>query len=183
MRLFNAEIFDEHLEDPAGAGSGAISSVAWACLLARAETLRFTFLVDGVTGSPTLVVALIGSNADGYYQETEKYLYQNTVSSSTTIAATYSSTDVTYPPPRHLFVEALVFGAGTKLHIKVWVCGRGPQLLEPIPITTATFANQYAAARMIDDEDHLAGRKQVLKQGASLFYPPELILPSQKWER
>jgi len=53
----------------------------------------------------------------------------------------------------------------------------------PIPATAATFSSQLAAARMLEDEDRLPPRKRVLKQGASLFYPPELLQPSLKWDR
>jgi hypothetical protein len=183
LRLFQAKLIDEFLEDPNGAGAFAISSTSWACLLPRAEALKFTCVVDTVTGSPTLILNLLGSNSDWNYLELTKPLFAASVSGVTTITPFYSPADATYPPPRHLFLEAVVTGSGTKAHVKLWVCGRGPQLLEPTPPAPPTFAAQYDAARFIADEDRLPGKKRALKQGASLFYPPGLFLPSLKWDR
>jgi hypothetical protein len=183
VRIFNAKIIDAHLEDSSGGGAGAESSTAWACLLPRAETLKFTCLIDTVTGSPTFTLKVLGSNADWNYQETTASTTTAPFSSATTVILVYSTSDPHYPPPRHLIVTATITGSGTKGHVKVWVCGRGPQLLEAMPPAGASFVAQYAAAKMIEDEDRLAGRKRALNQGASLFYPPELFLPSLKWDR
>lgn len=180
MRLFNAKIIDRHLE---GDGAGVESSDGWACLLARAESLKFLCVVDEVSNAPTLTIDFYGALADVSSPELTKRLVSQPVSGPTTIAATFTAQDSGFPPPRHLFVVASIAGAGGVAHLRVWACGRGPQLLEATPAAQATFASQLVAARMVADEDRLPGQKRLLKQGASLFYPPELWEPSLKWER
>lgn len=181
MRLFNAQLLDEHLE---GGGAFTEPPWAWACFLARAEALKFFCVTDQVTGSPTLNVDLLGGNAGDPDEMTKQALINKVLAAGTTvITATYSSQDAKFPPPRHLFIVASIAGAGTKAHVQLWVCGRGPQLLEAIPPASASFASQYAAARVLADEDRLPLKKVVLRAGASVFYPPELFLPSLKWER
>lgn len=187
MRLFNAKIIDRRLEGD----SVAMASEAWACLLARAESLKFVCFVDQVINSPVLHLELFGSAIDadliqsfiGFeIVKSLKVLSDGTVTGATTITAAYSQTDGAWPPPKHLFVEATLTGATGTAHIEVWVCGRGPQLLEAAP-ATSTFAAQLAAARACEDENRLPSCKRVLRQGASLFYPPELFEPSLKWDR
>jgi len=185
MRLFHAQLLDEHLE---GAGNFAFADQPWACLLSRAEALRFTCIVDGVSGgSPVLIVALFGNAAAKMDVDAEvTTILLNTValvSGTNAFAMSYSPQDATNPPPKHLFLYAFITGTAPKAHVQVWVCGRGPQLLEAIQPVVPSFSAQYAAARMIEDEGRLPGRKQALRQGASLFYPPELFLPALVWER
>lgn len=186
MRLFQSEILDERLEvDGAGAGGQAFSSNGWSLLLARAETLKFFCIVDQVVGSPTLTVHLLGSTSDISNPEfTKSSLVPATgVSGGKILTGTFGSGDTGFPPPRHLIAWAILSGNSTKAHVRIWVCGRGPQLLEAIPPAAASFRAQYAAAKMLDDEDSVSLKKQSLRPGASLFYPPELSDPSLKWER
>ena len=180
MRLFHAQILDEHLEG----GSSVQIAEPWACFLARAEMLKFTCIADQVSGTPTLTLLLFGGPAQYINEDTKTLLNAIPLVSGTNLfSATYSPQDATYPPLRHLYLEADMGGTAPKAHIQLWVCGRGPQLLEAIPPVSASFAAQYAAAKMLEDEDCLPQKKRVLRQGASLFYPPELFLPSLKWER
>jgi len=185
MRLFNALILDEFIEGTGQPGP----SLGWALLLARAETLKFTFIVDTISGtSPTLTVNLIGSLGDdtSANAEVSKALLSNqslTAGVTSVVTATYSAVDATNPPLRYLSLATAVGGSSPKAHVRAWVCGRGPQLLEPIAKSPATFAAQYQAAKMLEDENRGAVQKRVTKAGTSLFYPPELFLPSLSWDR
>ena len=185
MRLFQALLLDVELS----AGySLQKASDAWACLLSRAESLRFTCIVDQVGGtSPTFSLNLYGSAIpNGAAVYAEKIVLLNAaalVSGPNALTASYLPTDPTNPPSKELFVEASIGGTGQTAHVRVWVCGRGPQLLEALAPVSPTFAAQYSAARMTDDQNRLPGRKRALPQGASLFYPPELFFPSLTWER
>jgi hypothetical protein len=99
------------------------------------------------------------------------------------LAGTYSPSDAAYPPLKHLAVEAELAGGSAMAHVRIWVCGRGPQLLETSAPSEATFPAQLAAARACADEDRTIARKRVLRPGASYFYPPEVFEPSLKWDR
>lgn len=188
MRLFNAKIIDRRLEGD----TITMASEAWACMLARAEALKFVCFVDQVSTSPTLHVELFGgaiaadleqSFMTFQYLQSLKVLINQSVSGAATISATFSPADATWPPPKHLFVEATLPGATGAAHIELWVCGRGPQLLEATPPSAATLPALLAAARACEDENRLPARKRVLRQGASLYYPPDLFEPSLKWDR
>jgi hypothetical protein len=183
MRLFQAQLIDRRLE---GTGAVAIQSEPWRSLLTRAESLRFFCVADQVSGtSPTLALTLKGSAESSFnHGETTKSLFSQVLSAGiNVITASYSPAD-SYPPPRHLGVNATLTGSSNPVaHVQVWVCGRGPQLLEAIPPVAPTFAAQLAAARKCADEDLISTRKAVLPQGASLFYPPELFQPMLKWDR
>lgn len=174
MRLFQAKILDDYLEGTTGS---LVTSAAWSCLLARAESLKFTCLADQVSGPPTVRIDLLGSNSDGTGEFTKNLLLDTAIAAGMVPMATYGPGDTTYPPPRHLIVWARTTAGSGKAHLQIWVCGRGPQLLEAIPPTAASFGAQYAAARMMADEDNVALKKQALRPGASLFYPPELYDP------
>jgi len=180
MRLFNAEIFDETLE---GDLAHAEAPYGWNLLLARAEALKFFCVADQVTGTPTLSVTLSGQNAGDSGEQTKIVINKALAAGTNLVTGAYSSQDPLFPPLRYLFVSVQITGANTKAHIRLWACGRGPQLLEAIPPASAQFSEQHAAAKMLADEDRLPLKKQVLRQGASLFYPPELFLPSLTWER
>lgn len=178
MRLFQALILDEHLEGTAFYES----SYAWGFLLARAEALKFICVADQVTGTPTLTISLSGGNMGDSGETTKLNLISGGLAAGTNLlTGTYSAADTTFPPPRHLIVDASL--SGNTAHVRLWVCGRGPQLLEAIPQASASLSAQAAAARMLADEDRLPLNKRVLRQGQSAFFPPELLLPSLKWER
>lgn len=182
MRLFHAQLLRDHLE---GDGDLVLSSMAWTCLLSRAEALKFICVTSGVSGgTPQLTLTLAGAADFGYFETSKALLSQVPLSSTgNTFQVSYSASDSTNPPPKHLFLEATLNGTDPKALVEVWVCGRGPQLLEATPPAVPSFQAQYAAAKMLEDEDRLPGRKRALPPGASLFYPPELFLPSLKWDR
>lgn len=184
MRLFHAQVLDVYLE---GNLAYAYASEPWACLLSRAEALRFICVVDEVSGtSPALTMRIFGNAMpNNTYFETTTVLLSavSLVAGPNTFATSYLVQDANNPPPKYLYLHTHITGTNPKAHVRAWVCGRGPQLLEQTPNVSATFAAQYAAARMITDEGLLPGRKRSLPQGASLFYPPELFLPTLTWER
>jgi len=180
MRIFHAKLFDETLE-----GNGAFLEPSWpfTALLGRAESLKFFCVADQVVGAPTVDVTIYGGNAGDSDETTKSVINAPLSAGSNTLTGTYSPADPTYPPTRYPFVVVSISGAASKAHVALWVCGRGPQLIEALPSVSSTFADQYAAARMLADEDRLPSKKKVLRQGASVFYPPELFLPSLKWDR
>lgn len=184
MRIFNAQLFDDRME---GSGAALRCSKPWGCLLSRAESLKFTCIVDQVSGTtPALTLFLSGTPMGGDdYEQVARVLMNNValVSGTNLFALWFNPSDFNYPAPKHLFVHAALTGTNPIANVRLWVCGRGPQLLEQIPAVQPSFANQYAAARMLDDENRLPLQKRTLAQGKSLFYPPELFLPSLKWER
>lgn len=185
MRLFQALLVDERLED-GGSGQTVATSNGWSLLLARAESLKFTLIGDQISGASTPVIRidLLGTNSDGIGEFT-KTIFNGTIQAGVNDSVLpYGPGDGTYPPPRYLALSvAISGGAGRKAHVKLWVCGRGPQLLEAIPPMGASFGAQYAAARMLDEEDRTSIKKESLRPGASLFYPPELFESALKWER
>jgi len=83
------------------------------------------------------------------------------------ISPGFTITDPNYPPSKHLYVHAF-FSAGTNptAHVQLWVCGRGPQAIEQMP-AQPSFAAQYAAAKMLEDENRLPARKRLLAPGRS----------------
>lgn len=183
MRLFNARIIDKHLE---GDGATALADEAWGCLLVRAEALKFVCLIDEVTNLPTITVDLLGAAAADFNntEDTKKQLLSaGPLSAAKTVSGVYSPADTTCPPLKYLRIQAALSGADATAHVRLWVCGRGPQLLETTAPTSSTFASQLAAARMCEDENRLLGKKRLLRPGASLFYPPEVFEPSLKWDR
>jgi len=185
MRLFQALLVDEHLED-GGSGQTVVTSNGWSLLLARAESLKFTCIADQISGATTPVIRihLLGTNSDGIGEFTKPLLDQAIQAGVNSDILPYGPEDATYPPPRYLAVSVgIIGGVGRKAHVKLWVCGRGPQLLEAIPPASASFSAQYTAAKMLDEEDSVSLKKQSLRQGASLFYPPELFEPALRWER
>lgn len=184
MRLFQAEILDEWLEDSTGFGATVATSNAWALLLARAEYLKFTFVIDQIVAPvPTFAASLFGMNSDGLGELTMAFSLDPLVAGSNILTGTYGPGQATYPAPRYLVLTASIVGAGKRGHVRIWVCGRGPQLLEAVPPTPASFRTQYAAARLLADEDRVSLKKDSLRPGGSLFFPPELSEPSLKWER
>lgn len=178
MRLFNAKLLDHFLE---GSGAYIDSSESWDRLITRADSIRFICIVDEVTGTPTLTVSMYASALDTADDGT--VLVNSLVSSSTIFSASYTPQSPTYPPLRHVFLQATISGAGTKAHVQLWACGRGPQLLEPMPAVTGSFAEQYAMAKLLAEESRVPSKRMVLRQGQSVFYPPELFLSSSQWER
>lgn len=185
MRLFNAQLFDRRIE---GNGAIVIASAAWSSLLARAEALKFFCVVDQVSPlvpAPTLTVGLLGSGEASFTDNEVTIVIPATALNAGTnlLVGAYSPANTTYPPPKHLVVEAELDGTDAVAHARLWVCGRGPQLLETGAPSTATFAAQLAAARACADEDRMVGRKRVLRPGASYFYPPEMFEPTLKWDR
>jgi hypothetical protein len=80
-------------------------------------------------------------------------------------------------------MEADLNGTTPKAHVRVWVCGRGPQLLDPMPMVQPSFSAQYQAARQLADEDRVSIAKRVTKPGVSQAFAPELFIPSLRWER
>lgn len=139
MRLFHAQLLRDHME---GDGDLVLSSEAWACLLSRAETLKFICITSGVSGTtPQLTLTLAGAGADLEYAETTKALLSQVALSSTgdTFQLSYAAADSTNPPPKHLFLEATLNGTDPKALVEVWVCGRGPQLLEATPPAGGLF--------------------------------------------
>lgn len=180
MRIFHAKLLDDTLE-----GNGVFLEPSWpfAALLGRAESLKFFCVADQIVGTPTLDITIYGGNAGDSDETTKSVIHAALSSGSNTLTGTYSPADPTYPPPRYPFVVASISGAGAKAHVSLWVCGRGPQLIEALPAASSGFAAQYSAAKMLLDEDRLPFKKQVLRQGASLFVPPEVLLPSCSWER
>ena len=115
MRLFQMKLLDEHLED-AGSGHTVVTSNGWSLLLARAESLRFTCIVDKISASlPTLALYLLGTNSDRIGEFTKTLFNQALVAGVNTITASYGPSDATYPPPRHFAVAAGISGgAGRK---------------------------------------------------------------------
>lgn len=183
MRLFQAQVLDEFLEGDGASGEPAHS---WGLLLARAESLKVTCIVDTVVASPTLTVTLLGGISDvTYFEATKSPIVPATGlgTGTTVLTGTYSGLDAGFPPPRHLTLNAVINGAGGKAHVRMWVCGRGPQLLEALPPSQATLPAQLDMARRLADEGRLPLKKRVLSPGASVFYPPDLWLPSLRWER
>lgn len=178
MRIFHAKIMDHYLE-----GSAVLSSLGWAYLLSRAEILKFICIASGTSSSFSLVLLGAATGFANSLETTKLLIDQVPVSGTQTFQVSYSQADVTNPPPRLLFVEAFASGTNPHVHAQVWVCGRGPQKLEDIPATAPSFRAQLAAAKMLEDEDRLPSKKRALPQGSSLFYPPELFVPSLKWER
>lgn len=178
MRLFHAQIIDEVLE---GDATTAECSLAWSYLLPRAESLKFTCVVDQVSGTaPTFSLDLYEGTAADFR------LMTHLVPASgipATLSGAYSITDPTYPPGRYLVPIATLNGSnGPKAHVRIWACGRGPQLLEAMP-GQASLAVMYQAARMIEDEDRLPARKRSLKQGASAAHSAALFDPALRWDR
>jgi hypothetical protein len=182
MRLFNALIFDETLE---GAGD-TYCSFAWSLLLARAEAMRFTAIADTVSGTATLTTILLAGVGDmSAFDELEfaRPWDSAPLSSGTVLSGSFSPADLGYPPSRYVMVLMRLAGTTPKAHVRLWVCGRGPQLLEQMPASAVTFAAQYQAARALDDENKPLPKKRLVKAGTSTFYPPELFLPSARWDR
>ena len=174
MRLFNAKILDEVLE-----GDGAVGecNLAWEFLLPRAESLKFTCIVDEVTDATATLTLVLADDSGA------EVLLVPGLSIPNTFSSAFSPLDSLYPPTRNLIVVAQLNGTnGPKGRVRVWACGRGPQSLEVAPPPTS-FAAQYQIARLIEDEDRIAARKRVLKLGASSGYVPEQFYPSLKWER
>jgi hypothetical protein len=182
MRLFQALIFDEYLEGP----SSANTSNGWSLLLGRAESLKFTCIADRVSSTPPVVtIKLRGRTSDSSRATATDFLktvFSGSVQAGPNPLLSFGPADATYPPSRHVSLSVAV-NSGGNAHLKIWVCGRGPQLLEAIPPAAPSFAAQYAAARMLADEDRTSLKKELLRPGASLFYPPELFDASLKWER
>jgi len=185
MRLFQALLLDEHLED-GGSGQTVVTSNGWSLLLARAESLKFTCIADAISGAttPNVRIDLLGTNSDGLGEFTKTLLDQAIQPGVNSDVLPYGPADTNYPPPRYLAVAVSISGgSGRKAHVQLWVCGRGPQLLEAIPPASASFSAQYAAAKMLDEEDSVSLKKQSLRPGANLFYPPELFESALRWER
>jgi hypothetical protein len=178
-------ILDGYLE---GAGASATASNGWGLLLARAESLKFTCIAEQVSSAPTIRIDLLGRNTDGQNEPTvggtcTKILFNGVIQPGVNVLSTYGPADATFPPPRYLQILAYTTAGSGKARLKIWACGRGPQLLEAIPSIASSFATQYAAAKMLNDEDMTPQQKEALRPGASLFYPPELFEPSLRWER
>lgn len=181
MRLFNTKIIDETLE---GNLTPAKCSEWWSMLLGRAEALRFTCVVDGVSGSsPALFLYLYNGLAYPDNLVGSVVVNNQPLSAGTNVfSGAFSPQHQDYPPGRFMYANAVIAGANARAHVRVWVCGRGPQLLEATSAASG-FAAQYSAAKMIEEEDRLPQQKRALLPGASQFYPPGLFLPSLKWER
>jgi hypothetical protein len=182
VRLFHAKLMDEVLE---GDGAAFLPSHPWAYLLPRAEALKFTCIVDDVAGSPTLSLLLYEGLASINWTSEVKTLLDavSLVSGTNIFSSTYSPLDATNPPSRYLFPEAYIAGAEGKAHVRLWVCGRGPQLLESLGPTAASFPAELEAARRLEDEDRLISHKRLTRAGASQSFQPELFLPSLRWDR
>ena len=180
MRLFHALLFDRYMEGTGITGA----SQAWHTLLPRAERLKFTFVVDTVSGSTPTLSATLYEGAAGFASlSTLKVLLNAEVltSGTSTYTATYTASDP-YPETGFMAILAQLGGGTPKAHVRMWVCGRGERLLARPAIPTS-FAAEYQAARMLNEEDKSPGQKRLTRPGSSVFLPPELFSPSAKWEQ